>query len=180
MSTVRVAGSIYNTSGKILLSKTGSIINQRMYRNTTSTSMPSVANYVIWREGSYVKLGKKDETVLLIHACIKGNNNSSGDCGTYLECNGQKSGAFNYTYNSWANTINDISGYDVFYADEGRVDIVVGWSSRSGGAQSPFTRWNNSGGQDDSRIRPYGSTIWIQEITIPTGYPVMADSSAMS
>lgn len=180
MSTVRVAGSIYNTSGNIILSKTGSIIKQAIYRNATSTGLPVVSNYVIWREGSYIKIGKKDETVLLIHANIKGNNNYSGDCGTYVECNGQKSGAFCYTYSSWQNTINNISGYDVFYADAGRVDIVVGWSSRSGGGQQPYPRWNNSGGQDDGRIRPYGSTLWIQEITIPTGYPILSDSSAMS
>lgn len=167
MSTVRISGSsIQNTSGEHIRSTTGGLVNWKQYRNATSVSLPTRNFYELWNF-NYTKLGDYDETYLLISAQIQGNNNYSGDCGTYVEVNGQKSGAFNYTYSAWANTLNHINGNDIFFAPKGDVRISTGWNcADTSGGDRPFNRWNNSGGQDDGRIRAYGSTIWVREFTM--------------
>jgi len=166
MSTVRISGSsIQNTSGEHIRSTVGGLVNWKQYRNATSQALSARSFYEMWKFTAE-KLGDYDETYLLISAQIQGNNNASGDCGTYIEVNGQKSGAFNYTYSAWANTINHINGNDIFYAPKGDVQITMGWNCANTDSSNPFARWNNSGGQDDGRIRPYGSVIWVREFTM--------------
>lgn len=167
MSTVKISGQhIQNTSGEYIRSTTGGLVDWRQYRNANESSLPSRSDHRMWTQ-SHTKLGGFDETYLLITAKINTQGDSSGDCGTYVEVNGKRSGAYCYTYSAYSQTLNYIGGNDIFFAPAGTLTINIGWTTANGSAgDRPGQYFNNGGGRLDARVRPHGSVIWVREFTM--------------